>query len=51
MNMILAILWTFVLIMRIFDMLNGGEPTWLDVILPLICLVLDNWTAVRRERR
>lgn len=51
MNMILAILWTFVLVMHIWNMSNGGQPTWFDVFLPLICLVINDWIETAKNPR
>ena len=46
MKMTVAILWTIVLITCILNMANGGQPTWSNVFLPLICLIIRDWIEV-----
>lgn len=43
MYILTAILWTVLLGVQIIDALNGGQPTWFDVFVPLICMVINEW--------
>ena len=43
MYILTAILWTLLLIGQMFDASNGGQPTWFDVFVPLICMVIGEW--------
>ena len=43
MYILTAALWTILLIGQIIDASTGGQPTWLDVFIPLICIVVCDW--------
>lgn len=51
MKVTVAILWTIILILHILIMSDGGQPTWLNIILPLIYIIINAWTDVIEDRR
>lgn len=51
MYILTAILWTVLLTLQIIDALNGGQPTWFDVFVPLTCMIINVWVDVANHRR
>ncbi len=43
MKLMLALLWTFILVMDIVICATGGGPTWVSVFCPLTIVVLRDW--------
>lgn len=43
MYVLTAVFWTILLIGQIIDASTGGQPTWFDVFIPLICMVICDW--------
>ena len=43
MNIILAIGWSFVLVISIIECAFGGSPSWFNYFCCLIPLALDSW--------
>ena len=42
-NIILAIMWTFVLVIDVILWVCGATPQWLAVFCPLIAVVVNTW--------
>lgn len=43
MYVLTAILWTILLIGQMIDASMGNQPTWFDVFVPLLCMVIGEW--------
>lgn len=50
MQLIYAIIWTFVFIIDFINMLIGNEPSWFLVFCPLAILVVEYWDQYLRDR-
>ena len=43
MRLVLAILWTIILIVNIVEVCFGMPSSWVSVFVPITVLVLDHW--------
>lgn len=43
MKLLLAILWSVVMVIDIINAVIGNDPNWILVFCPLIILVMDKW--------
>lgn len=43
MKLLLAILWSVVMVIDIISAVIGNDPNWILVFCPLIILVMDKW--------
>lgn len=50
MKLLLAILWSVVMVVDIISAVIGNAPTWVLVFCPLIILVIDKWEDYTRSR-
>ena len=50
MKLLLAILWSIVMVTDIISAVIGNTPTWTLVFCPLIILVMDKWEDYIRSR-
>lgn len=50
MNLLIAILWSFCLVIDIIACAVGSAPNWVIVFCPLIILVMDKWKNYFKER-
>ena len=49
-NIIVALSWTLMFILCIFEYHNNIQPSWWAVFSPLVCIMLDSWIDVLDER-
>ena len=50
MKLLLAILWSVVMVVDIISAVIGNAPTWVLVFCPLTILVIDKWDDYIRSR-
>lgn len=50
MKLLLAILWSIVMVVDIISAVVGNDPNWILVFCPLIILVMDKWEDYIRSR-
>ena len=51
MRLLLAILWTIVLVINIVEVCFGMPSSWVSVFVPITVLVLDHWLDYFRSRK
>lgn len=50
MKLLLAILWSIVMVADIISAVVGNAPSWILVFCPLVILVMDKWEDYIRSR-
>lgn len=50
MKLLLAILWSVVMVVDIISAVVGNAPSWILVFCPLVILVMDRWEDYIRSR-
>lgn len=50
MKLLLAILWSFALVVDIISAVTGNAPNWILVFCPIIVVVMDKWEDYIQSR-
>ena len=51
MNKTIAWLWTLAFSLQLASCICGSEPLWVNVLVPIICLMLNSWLEVFKDRK